>query len=239
MPHNLLRTCKQIYYEARLIPFQTNEFVFTEWMTSAVGFCNAVLLCMQPWQRSAIRHVRFAMGLYELYDQPANERGARPYQFRLDRVCGQLSAVQTMRINLSCGNFPTEWFERELDKEEVTMKEDWSGGRRWIDEGLRKMGALKVVEIECSFLVWMTPSGLPAAEKNRVENELALGWCAKVEDILNEGRPEDMRTRVVAVTSRRPLSSRTEAGPPAVVDASTQYFMPSSLSVNFGGSIWV
>ncbi|KAH8906269.1 hypothetical protein BR93DRAFT_979373 [Coniochaeta sp. PMI_546] len=233
IPHNLLRTCKQIYYEARLFPFQTNEFVFTEWLTSAVSYCEAVLRCMQAWQRGSIRHVRFTMGLHELYDRPANERGARPsYQSRLDRICEQLPAVRTMRINLSCGNFPTEWFEKDLDSDQVTLKEDWSGGRRWIDEGLRKMSALRVVEIQCSFLAWMTPSNLPRAEKQRVEEELALSWCAKVEEILNGGRPEGTDAQVVAVTGTRDSClGMTE------VDALTLSFMPSSLSVDFSGSM--
>ncbi|OIW25929.1 hypothetical protein CONLIGDRAFT_635700 [Coniochaeta ligniaria NRRL 30616] len=243
IPRNLLCACKQIYTEARLVPFQTNELVFTEWMTSAVSYCEAVLRPMQSWQRAAIRHVRFTMGLHELYDRPANEHGLSPsFRCRLEHVCALLPGVRTMRINLSSGDFPTAWFEKGRDRDETTMKEDWSGGRRWIDEGLRKMGSLRVVEIECSFLVWMTPAWLPRAEKQRVEEELALRWCAKVEEILNEGRPDGMRTRVFAVTSvggssPKDSCSGMEAGPLAEADALTLSFMPSSLGVDFSGTM--
>jgi hypothetical protein len=193
---------------------------------------------MQLWQRSEIRHVRFTMGLHELYERPANGVEARPsYQFRLDRICALLPAVRTIRLNLSSGTFPTEWFEKDSERDEVTIREDWGGGRRWIDEGLRKMSALRVVEIECSFLKWMTPSGLPHDEKKSVEEGLALGWCAKVEDLLNEGRPEEVRTKIVAVATARDSCSGMEAGPLGAVDALTLSFMPSSLSVDFSGSM--
>jgi hypothetical protein len=231
IPHNLLRTCKQVYYEARLLPFQTNEFVFTQWMTSATCYCEAVLRPMQPWQRDAIRHVRFAMGLEELSDRSS----VNVYACQLERVCALLPAVRTMRMDLSCRVSPTEWFEKD-DKDGVTMRDDWSGGRRWIDEGLRKMGALRVLEIECSFVVWMTPSRLSLDEKKGVEEELALGWCGKVDEILNEGRPEEMKTRVVAVANAQ--DSRSGLGAKAAEeDALTLSHMPSGLGVYSSGPV--
>ncbi|KAB5584805.1 hypothetical protein GE09DRAFT_4745 [Coniochaeta sp. 2T2.1] len=238
IPSSLLQTCRQIYHEARLVPFTTNEFVFTEWMTSATSHCDAVVRCLEPWQRKAIRHVRFAMGLHELYDDPVNERGHRPaYSHRLDCVLAQLPGVRTVRLNLTSGIFPTPWFERDVETEEVKVKskDDWRGGRRWIDQGLGKMPALRTVEIECCFLVWMTPAKVSVEEKSRAEEQLAVGWCATVEEVLNEGREEgEERTRVVAVAKPRDWEaggSGVRCRPQTVEDALTLSFMPSGLGL--------
>ncbi|KAB5567031.1 hypothetical protein GE09DRAFT_755049 [Coniochaeta sp. 2T2.1] len=242
IPSALLQTCRQIYHEARRQPFTTNEFVFTEWMTSATSHCDAVLRSLKPWQRKAIRHVRFAMGLHELYDDPVNERGHRPaYSHRLDCVLAQLPGVRTVRLNLTSGIFPTPWFERDVETEEVKVKsrDDWRGGRRWIDEGLGKMPELRTVEVECSFLVWMTPAKVSVEEKRSVEEELAVGWCARVEEVLNEGREGEEWTRVVAVAKPRDeeAGSGVRCRPQAVEDALTLSFMPSGLGLGLMGAL--
>ena len=231
IPHIILSTCKQIYHESRLLPFQTNEFVFTHWMTSATSYCEAVLRPMRAWQRDAIRHVRFDMGLEELSDMSS----VNVYTCPLERVCALLPGVRTMRMNLSCGVFPTDWFEKDGETGEVRIREDWCGGRRWIEEGLREMGGLRVLEVECSFLAWVTPPRGSREEKKRVDEELALGWCGRVEEILNQGRVGERRTRVVAVASATNACSGDKGEWLAETDVLMLSYMPSAPGNEFSG----
>jgi len=224
VPHNLLSTCKQIYHESRLLPFQTNEFVFVHWMTSATSYCDAVLRPMRAWQRDAIRHVRFEMGLEELSDRSS----LNVYTCQLEHVCALLPGVRTMRMDLSCGVFPTDWFERDGETGEVRIREDWSGGRRWIEEGLREMRELRVVEVECSFLAWVTAPMGSREGKKRADDVLALGWCGKVEEILNQGRVGGRRTRVVAVANARDACLGDRWTWLSKADALTLSYMPSA-----------
>lgn len=228
IPHSLLRTCKQIYYEARALPFSTNEFVFTPWMTSATSYCEALLRPMRVWQRGAIKHVRFALVLEELSDRFS----VNMHACQLERVCSLLPAVRAMRMGLSCAVFPTEWFDTD-EKGEITVRADWSGGRRWIDEGLRKMGALRVLEIEYSFPARITPSKTASREKKKGVEELALGWCERVDEILNKGRPEGTRTKVVAVASAGHTCARTGCRGLAGADDVEYLFMPNAEQTYF------
>jgi hypothetical protein len=241
MPHNLLRTCKQIYYEARLVPFQTNEFVFTEWMTSATSYCDAILRSMQPWQRQAIRHVCFAMGLGELspgLSSTAKQADQTISDCQFGSVCAMLPGVRTMRMNLSCGVFHTEWFEQNVQTGELKMKEEWGErGRRWIHEGLARMGDLRVMEIECAFLTWLTPPTGSPDDKRKDDAMFALAWCKKVEEILNEGLSEKAGTRVVAVTDVRNSRADMSRGQPSHAGALALSYMSSGFGIEFSSSI--
>ena len=58
MPSALLQSCRQVYDEARRVPFAGNEFVFPVWFTSGVEAARAVTRALQPWQADALRWVR-------------------------------------------------------------------------------------------------------------------------------------------------------------------------------------
>lgn len=233
IPHSLLRTCKQIYYEARTLPFNTNEFVFTPWMSSATSYCEAVVRPMEPWQRDAVRHVRFAVAVEELSGRSSS---VIVHPCQLERVCALLPGVRTMRISLSCAVFPTVWFATD-ERGEVTVRGDWGCGRRWIDEGLRKMSALRVLEIEFSFPAWMASPGASSHEKKRAEEELAVRWCGRVDEILNEGRSEEIRTRVVAVAIERHACSGLNSRGLAEADDATLLSMHLGSTTDASASI--
>ena len=56
IPQALLRTCRQVYHEARLVPFHRNEFVFaTHWGTSGLTIASEFMKHMADWQRESMR----------------------------------------------------------------------------------------------------------------------------------------------------------------------------------------
>ncbi|RFU78883.1 hypothetical protein TARUN_3364, partial [Trichoderma arundinaceum] len=58
VPSDLLCACRQIYFEARTLPFENNEFVFLNWFSSGLNAAAAVTKSQRPWQRLAMRYVR-------------------------------------------------------------------------------------------------------------------------------------------------------------------------------------
>lgn len=58
IPSSLLRTCKQIYEEARLLPFEQNAFVFINWFSSGVYAARGFMRGLREWQRHALRYAR-------------------------------------------------------------------------------------------------------------------------------------------------------------------------------------
>jgi hypothetical protein len=58
IPAALLATCRQVYEEARPIPWQENEYVFINWFCSGVYAARAFLRALKPWQRTTMRWAR-------------------------------------------------------------------------------------------------------------------------------------------------------------------------------------
>jgi hypothetical protein len=53
-----LLVCRQIYREARLLPFQNSEFAFQRWYGSSTAECLKFFQQLQPWQTSALRSLK-------------------------------------------------------------------------------------------------------------------------------------------------------------------------------------
>jgi hypothetical protein len=51
----LLRTCKQVYEEARMLPWERNEYVFINWFCSGVYAARSFTRALKPWQRESMR----------------------------------------------------------------------------------------------------------------------------------------------------------------------------------------
>lgn len=72
----LLRTCKQVYNEACLIPYYDNTFSFGSGKDLDI-FINAVLL---PKQRSAIQHLQYTLDAREARNAPLHTRFALGFE---------------------------------------------------------------------------------------------------------------------------------------------------------------
>jgi hypothetical protein len=57
IPTALLLTCKQVFDETRLLPWERNTFTFTNWFWSGVYAARQFARGLRPWQRAAVRWV--------------------------------------------------------------------------------------------------------------------------------------------------------------------------------------
>ncbi|POR38666.1 Uncharacterized protein TPAR_01136 [Tolypocladium paradoxum] len=70
LPSSLLRASRQICREARLIPFERNEFVFVTWFTSGLWAASAAVAgVLVPWQREAMRYARIEVMARDLQEE--------------------------------------------------------------------------------------------------------------------------------------------------------------------------
>lgn len=160
MPSELLRLNRQIYAEAREIPFHSNEFVFENWFSSGLVTGAAVISgIFEPWQTRAMRFARIE---------------TRDVDFRQD------AGLEAWKTLSGC------WAEglRGLRVLIQVSKEDVPGDgemvdlldgvpEQWVSKGcLDKLLALEQLEIEL-----VTPSLCSEGVK--------LGWCRKLERILD------------------------------------------------------
>ncbi|KAK4116805.1 hypothetical protein N656DRAFT_765691 [Canariomyces notabilis] len=58
LPSSLLCTNRQIYNEARLVPFHHNEFAFVSWFFSGLSAARAFVARLAGWQRDGLRFAR-------------------------------------------------------------------------------------------------------------------------------------------------------------------------------------
>lgn len=63
---NLLLTCRQVYEEARTLPFSINPFYFYEWYDSSTYNVKRFFSALQPWQRACLKRLEFTVVEEEL-----------------------------------------------------------------------------------------------------------------------------------------------------------------------------
>lgn len=68
VPSALMRSCRQIYEESRMLSWEVNEFVFVNWFASGVYAARAFLRGIKPWQREAMRFARVEVLQRDLED---------------------------------------------------------------------------------------------------------------------------------------------------------------------------
>ncbi|KAF4953844.1 hypothetical protein FGADI_5636 [Fusarium gaditjirri] len=139
LPTSLLRTNRQIYSEARLLPFTQNEFVFVNWFASGLWAARAFTRALAPWQRSSLRYVRL-----EVLARDVVVGGAGREEWRA--LCTEwASGVRGLRMKMVLGASTS-----------VVTGPAFGGGvgrraeaaRRWVGEGLALMERLERVEME-------------------------------------------------------------------------------------------
>lgn len=72
---SLLLVSRQIYHEARLLPFQSNTFIFTKIYGSSVVSAIKFLQKLLDWQREALRSVEIAVVGREIVEGWRREAG--------------------------------------------------------------------------------------------------------------------------------------------------------------------
>jgi hypothetical protein len=189
VPSPLLRTCQQIYEEARGMAFASNEFVFVNWFSSGLSVAHAVNVNLQGWQRSSIRWVRLEM---QCEDFKSDQQLAKWID-----LCGYWAqSLRGLRLKVAVTE---RSFPHTLNADAVAQCAH--GGtdglpdarmvenmRFWVREGLRKLGALEQLEVEL-------------ADK-RMSYEERLGWCGDLKALLNGERSSPSHVTVICVERR-------------------------------------
>ncbi|OHW94127.1 hypothetical protein CSPAE12_07223 [Colletotrichum incanum] len=195
IPTALMCANKQIYNECRTLPLQTNEFVFVNWFSSGLWAARAFTRGLEPWQRDEMRFARLEM-LGRDFTGPALKEWVE--------LCGHwASGLRGLRLKVLIGGGifePTATFAALNDNAEAQAMALKSNTARpeprpeWIEEGLRRMRALRRLEVELSVLDW--------------GDDEKIAWCVELERILNDGRREEGRERVVVSCVERLMEDR-------------------------------
>ena len=69
----LLEVNRQIYHEARLLPFKLNKFCFQRWYGSSIFCCKSFLKSLQDWQISSIQRMEITVTERDLGDWQSTE----------------------------------------------------------------------------------------------------------------------------------------------------------------------
>lgn len=163
LPSALLRANRQIYGEARVIPFAQNEFVFMNWFSSGLWAARAFTRSLRPWQTDALRWVRLEIMERDLRDDDGSSQGLREWV----ALCGVWAAgVRGLRLKMVGGRTVGE--EREKGKESVEAGDVAEGllpGRKW-EDGLVALRRLERLEIELEMADW--------------RDEDKISWCRQL-----------------------------------------------------------
>ncbi|KAJ0164151.1 hypothetical protein CTA2_1648 [Colletotrichum tanaceti] len=184
IPSALMCANRQIYSECRALPLHANEFVFVNWFSSGLWAARAFTRGLQPWQRAEMRFARLEM-LGRDFTGPALKEWVE--------LCGHWAAgLRGLRLKVLIGGGilePTATFAALNDNAEAQatglgLRTTRTGPRpEWIEQGLRRMGALRRLEVELSVLDW--------------SNDEKVAWCVELGRILNKGRSEEGREMIV------------------------------------------
>lgn len=175
IPTGLLCACRQIYFEARTLPFEQNEFVFLNWFSSGLNAASAVTKSQRPWQRLSMRYVRMEVMAEDLARVGALKKWADLCGGGSDeRLESWTRGLRGLRLKIvgQVGRKHTENAQEAEDKFVDGLEEE-GGARRWVEGGkLAEMKSLERLEVEIIKNAWGT--------------EEKMAWCAQVEEALRE-----------------------------------------------------
>ncbi|KAK3950936.1 hypothetical protein QBC32DRAFT_345289 [Pseudoneurospora amorphoporcata] len=179
IPTALLLACRQIYYEARTIPFHGNELVFLSWhdldsVQAAWNFLNDRLCA--DWQRQSIRYVRIEL---DLSDDKSGKKAEA-----WEKLCSSANwgtGLRGMRLCIDCkdedlikGSFATV-----LDDGAERPEEEELSSLAWIFRGLVRLKSLRKLDVEIK------------RGRRYVTDDEKVGWCRMLEELLNCEKERD------------------------------------------------
>lgn len=176
IPTALLRTCKQVYEEARMLPWEQNEYVFINWFRSGIYAARSFMRALKPWQRENMRWARLEVLRRDLEDPwVATMVGGRPGIGEWKDLCGLWSGeMETgngglwgLRLGIKgrvsahvmgeavdgSGGVSVAFTEAATEEDNTYKFQNRQKGvlnvdAQWIIQGLTQITALRWLEIE-------------------------------------------------------------------------------------------
>jgi hypothetical protein len=208
IPDALLMTCRQVYEEARIIPWEANEYVFVNWFCSGVYAARAFLRTLQPWQRTAMRFARIEVLGRDLKNTwVATMAGGKAGGGEWKDLCGlwvggangdgglwglRLSIEgRVTAVSIEADGSVAPGTEMIGDQDyQRRLKGALDVGAEWVTQGLALMRSLRWLELEIS-------------DKN-VRREDKMAFCAELGMKLNEIGGIERRIDVIFVEDDQP-----------------------------------
>jgi hypothetical protein len=203
IPKALLMACRQIYEEARVLPWETNEFVFINWFCSGVYAARAFLRALQPWQQTGMRWARIEVLGRDLKDTWVTTMvGGRAGGGEWKDLCGLwagdangegglrglrlgikgLVTAVSMEVDGSVAPGPAHIDEEDYQRQ---LKGALDVDAEWITEGLGRMKSLWRLELEI--------------EDESVRRDDKVSFCLELERKLYDMMGGEKKVNVVFV----------------------------------------
>ena len=169
----LLIVCRQIYQEARLLPFQTSRFAFQRWYGSSTSECLKFLKRLEPMQTASLRHL-------SLHITEADMGSVN----RVDEICSCLLAESEETIGRSglrvldlhinrAGTWPNQAHFEDL----------FNLDRKWSIQGILRLDSLTRLNITIAASVKL-PEDKLREFNSQIRDQMA--WCSWIQIIVKQ-----------------------------------------------------
>ncbi|KAK3328921.1 hypothetical protein B0H66DRAFT_6771 [Apodospora peruviana] len=157
IPNALLTTCRRVYKEARCVPFHENEFTYVTCFSSGTSQALAFVNGLRVWQWAAMRHVRLEISARDL-DGTDKQRLAN-WEALCEKWAFGLRGLRLTIIVIDEKTFGStmDWTTDDNNQQQVYP---------WVDRGLKKLEALRSLEVELKTLA-----------TTALTDERKLDWC--------------------------------------------------------------
>lgn len=195
IPTALLTSCRQVYEEARLLPWELNTFAFVNWFWSGLYASRQFTRGLRSWQCSAMRWVSLEVLTRDLTSKTATherdaqvlteEELAQRARSEWAELCTLWEGVWSLRLGLK-GSIKAKSTQSSSDAGFMTRPEELSLGwvqeqedkgvldvqSEWVQQGLLKMKSLRWLELEL--------------EDENVDRSDKMAFCQELEEEMNK-----------------------------------------------------
>jgi hypothetical protein len=214
IPTALLVSCKQVFEEARLVPWESNTFTFINWFWSGVYASRQFTRGLRSWQSEAMRWVGVEVLARDLKVDSMGKLGggAGNGNGGLEKgkgewweLCEMWRGVWGVRLGIKGGvgekreevDGSVGWNGELGGVNKSKVKEGKEKGildvrKEWVVDGLLHMRNLRWIELEI--------------EDEDVEREVKLQFCAELEEAFNsqpKGKDEGRNANVKVIFVER------------------------------------
>jgi hypothetical protein len=208
IPTGLLGACRQTYGETHALPFQTNNFAFTDWFFSGIYAARQFSRSLRSWQRDAVRWVQIDVVARDLVQRRTGQIGAgigvvnygvggyfdreKGVSEWLD-LCRLWECVWGLRLKIGgrvLEERKVKWVEENgiwVEKKEAGERKQEKGvlsvENEWVVSGLGAMRDLRWIELEI--------------EDESVVREEKIAFCGRLGLLLREGRERAVNIALV------------------------------------------